>query len=149
MAAPFAPGIYVATLRSSELVPVTQDPRYVRTCARVSCSNVKVGKARNLSLRERNYWKDFGEANVSFLAIALTQDIQAAETAVLRSLRPYRKRSPRGGMMDWLQDIAVDDAIAAMLEAMSNLLPACNIQQAPSRKYKCLDRSGGRQTNDI
>jgi hypothetical protein len=122
MPTPSAPGIYVATLRSNELVPVTQDTRYVQTCGRVNCSNVKVGKARNLALRERDYWKDFGADNVSFVAIAITQEkeIQAAETAVLRRLRTFRKRSPKGGMMDWLQDIAVDEAIAMVHEALTN-----------------------------
>ena len=120
MAAPSAPGIYVATLRSHELVPVTQDIRYVETCARVNCSNVKVGKARDLSLRERDYWKDFGADNVSFVALAITQEIQAAETAVLRRLKPFRKRSPKGGMMDWLQDITVDEAVAVTHEALTN-----------------------------
>jgi hypothetical protein len=97
--------IYVATLRSNEFVPVTQDMRYVETCARVNCLNVKVGKARNLALRERNYWKDFGTDNVSFVAIAATQDIQAAETAVLQRLKSFRKRSPKARMIDWLRDI--------------------------------------------
>jgi hypothetical protein len=82
---------------------------------------VKVGKARNLSLRERDYRKDFGD-NASFVAIAITHasDIQAAETAVLRRLGLFRKRTPKGGMMDWLQDITVDKAIAEVHEALAN-----------------------------
>jgi hypothetical protein len=40
----------------------------------------------------------------------ITQEIQAAETAILRSLRPFRKRSAKGAMMDRLQHITVDEA---------------------------------------
>src|SRR5687767_4744409 len=95
MPAPSAPGIYIAVLRSDRLVPVTQDPRYVETCARVNALNIKVGKAGDLSIRERNYWDDFGEENVVFLPVAKTEETQRAETAILRKLHRYRKASPK------------------------------------------------------
>src|SRR5512141_1598334 len=63
MTPPSIPGIYLVALFCDDLVPVTQDKRYVADCARVTSSNVKIGKARNLALREANYWVDFGRAN--------------------------------------------------------------------------------------
>jgi hypothetical protein len=120
VATPTSSGIYVATLRSDRLVPVTQDIRYVETCARVNCFNVKVGKARDLSRRERDYWRDFGPENVSFTAIATTTEIRVAETAILRKLRSFRKSSPKGGMMDWLENITVGEAATLAYEALSH-----------------------------
>lgn len=111
-------GIYVVTLKSDMLVPVTQDRRYVEICARVNCSNVKVGKAKDFSVRESNYWKDFGPENVSFLVVAITPEFDAAETAILRKLKQYRKRSPKGGMMDWLENISLEQVVTAVDEAL-------------------------------
>ena len=105
-------------------MPVTKDPRYVDTCARISCYNVKVGKAKNLAARQKNYWKDFGRDNVEFIPIVLTENIQEAETAILRHLRDYRKKSPKGGVMDWLENIEFGMVIEEALRA----LKACGIQ---------------------
>ena len=108
---PHSPGIYVARILSSTLMPVTRDKRYIDICARVDKTNVKVGKAKNLSNREGNYWKDFDKNNVVFIPLAITDDIQLAETAILRHLKTYRKRSPKGGLMDWLENIDIDTVI--------------------------------------
>ena len=99
-------------------MPVTRDPRYVDTCARVNCRNVKVGKTKNLASRQKNYWKDFDQENVEYVPIALVENIQAAETAILRHLREYRKRSPKGGLMDWLENIEFEMAIAEALQVL-------------------------------
>jgi hypothetical protein len=85
----------------------------------VNCFNVKIGKARDLCVRERDYWRTFGLDNVLFRVIAITSDIEAAETAILRSLKSYRKLSPKGARMDWLERISVDSAIAIAHQALS------------------------------
>jgi hypothetical protein len=118
MAAPPIPGIYLVSLVHEKLVPVTQDHRYVTTCARVNSSNVKIGKARNLSIRERNYWTDFGQGNIVFVPIASTDQIRQAEAAVLRELASFRKRSPKGARMDWLENIEREAAISRSLLAL-------------------------------
>lgn len=118
MAAPPIPGIYLVSLVHETLVPVTQDHRYVATCARVNSSNVKIGKAYNLAAREKNYWDDFGPENVVFVPIARTEQIRQAETAVLRELASFRKRSPKGGRMDWLENIEREAAISRILVAL-------------------------------
>lgn len=102
-------GIYIVQLKNEIPMPVTRDPRYVETCAKVNRANIKVGKAKDLALRESNYWKEFDEENVLFEPLAETDDIQTAETAILRALKPYRKLSPKGGRLEWLEGISCED----------------------------------------
>ncbi|MEN8107910.1 MAG: hypothetical protein ABFS22_07875 [Pseudomonadota bacterium] len=83
----------MARILSNSPMPVTRDKRYVDTCARVDKSNVKTGKAKNLASRQKDYWKDFDEENVVFIPLAILENIQQAETAILRRLNNYRKRS--------------------------------------------------------
>ena len=104
-------GIYVARIYSITTMPVTRDKRYVDICARVDSSNVKVGKAKNFLARRKNYWADFDQENVHFQPIAKLDDIQKAETAILRHLKQYRLRSPKGGLMDWLTGIDIESVI--------------------------------------
>jgi hypothetical protein len=113
------PGIYVARTRSTQLVPVTRDPRYVHNCARVNSSNVKLGKAKNLATRKKNYIKDFDASNIEFIPIAITQDYDRAETVILRTLKQYRKKSPKGRPMDWLENISLDQVIQSALQSMA------------------------------
>jgi hypothetical protein len=98
-------GIYIAILHTDQYMPVTRDPRYVATCARVNNQNVKVGKARSFKVRESNYWKDFDRHNVEFIPIARLDDIKRAETAILQRLDAYRLLSPKNSKMDWLVGI--------------------------------------------
>lgn len=115
---PSKPGIYVAQPIDRELVPVTRDPRYVESCARVNCMNVKIGKARNLAAREKNYHKDFDPTNIIFEPLVITDAFQEAETAILRTLKGFRKRSPKGGLMDWLEGISLEDATRAVFTTL-------------------------------
>lgn len=115
---PNSPGIYVARIVSTSPMPVTRDKRYVDICARVDNSNVKIGKAKNLASRQKNYWKDFDEENVIFIPLAILENIQQAETAILRHLKEYRKRSPKGGMMDWLENIDIEVVIAEVYSVL-------------------------------
>ena len=103
-------GIYIVQLKNEAPMPVTRDPRHVETCAKVHRVNIKVGKAKELALRESNYWKEFDEENVLFEPLAVTDDIQTAETAILRALKQYRKLSPKGGRLEWLEGISYEHA---------------------------------------
>ena len=104
-------GIYVVRILSSEYMPVTRDKRYIDVCAKVNKNNVKIGKAKNLSNRQKDYWKDFDKENVIFQPIALLENIQQAETIILRHLKEYRLRSPKNSPMDWLHNISIESAI--------------------------------------
>ncbi|SEQ50870.1 hypothetical protein SAMN05421693_1403 [Ectothiorhodospira magna] len=111
-------GIYVAIPLSSRLMPVTRDPRYVNDCARVNNLNVKIGKARSFTVRQRNYWADFDPENIEFVPIAKVEDIQQAETAILRKLDSFRLISPKGGKMDWLVGIEACLVVSNAYEAL-------------------------------
>jgi hypothetical protein len=111
-------GIYLAQPIASTPVPVTRDPRYVDTCARVTNSNLKVGKAKSLNARYNNYLKDFGQENILFTPLLLTESTTEAETVILRRLKQFRKRSPKGGLMDWLERITTAEAISEILDVL-------------------------------
>jgi len=115
---PDAPGIYVARILSDTPIPVTRDPQYIETCARVDKLNIRVGKASNLSDRQRDYWKDFGEENVEFIPVAILQDIQPAESAILRHFEGHRKCSPQGAPMNWLENIDTEPAIKEICKVL-------------------------------
>ncbi|MBT8076289.1 MAG: hypothetical protein KJN61_07455 [Gammaproteobacteria bacterium] len=91
-------------------MPVTKDRRYVEDCARVNRENVKVGKAKDFAFRRSNYWKAFGKENVVIEPLVFMSDTSTAETAILRALKLYRKLSPKGGKLEWLEGISYEDA---------------------------------------
>ena len=112
-------GIYIVTIDSWTPVPVTQDKRYVDICARVDHTNVKVGKAQSLEGRHGSYVKDFPSCNVQFRPIVHTEDIRAAERAVKQAIQPYRMRSPKGGLMEWLEGIPAGRVRELVLAALA------------------------------
>ncbi len=75
-------------------------------------------KAKNLAVRQKNYWKDFDQEIVEYISIALVENIQRAETAILRHLLAWRKRSPKGRLMGWLGNIEFDVVITQALYAL-------------------------------
>ena len=103
-------GIYIVQLLNEKLMPVTRDSRYVDSCAKVNRLNIKVGKAKDFTIRRSNYWKDFDAENIVFEPLAELEDIKTAERAILRALRAYRKISPKGGKLEWLEGISYEDA---------------------------------------
>ena len=111
-------GIYIVQLTNEEPMPVTRDKRHIDTCARVNRDNIKVGKAENFTSRELNYHKEFGEDNVMFEPLAELSDIVSAERTVLRALKKYRKLSPKGGRLEWLEGITYADAKRLALAAL-------------------------------
>lgn len=113
-------GIYIAILLTDQYMPVTRDPRYVATCARVNSKNVKVGKARCFRIRESNYWQDFDRHNVEFIPIARLAEIERAETAILRRLDSYRLLSPKNGKMDWLVGISPEEVVRTAYAVLDN-----------------------------
>lgn len=113
-------GIYVVRIHATEPMPVTLYHKHVDICARIDNTNVKVGKSNNMTARRRDYCKVFGEDRVEFIPIALVNPTQPAETAILRHLKVNRKRSPKGGMLDWLEDIQLETAIAEAYVALDN-----------------------------
>jgi len=102
-------GIYIVQLTNEEPMPVTRDRRYVDICAKVNCNNIKVGKAQDFASRKCGYHNDFDEENVVFEPLVELDDIVTAERIVLRALKQYRKLSPKGGRLEWLEGISYAD----------------------------------------
>jgi hypothetical protein len=99
-------GIYIVTLNNDEPISVNEnDPRIAHKAIKVTKANCKVGKARSLKAREKNYFKTFGESNVNFWPIAYLENFAQAEKAILSSLDRYRMRGRTGRKNEWLEGI--------------------------------------------
>jgi len=113
-------GIYIVQLTNEELMPVTRAKRYVETCAVVNRDNIKIGKALDLSGRRMDYFKEFDEENVIFEPLVELDDTKTAERVVLGALKQYRKLSPKGGKLEWLEGIAYADVKRIALAALDD-----------------------------
>jgi len=99
-------GLYIVTLNNEEPISVNaQDPRVADRAIKVTKENCKFGKAKNLEIRCKNYYKTFGEKNVNFKPIVLLEDIQSIEKYVLNALDEYRVRGTTGRKNEWLEGI--------------------------------------------
>ena len=116
-------GIYIVQLLNDEPMPVTRDPRYVETCARVNRENIKIGKANVFQGRKKDYYADFDKENVIFEGLYRMEDTKTAERLIKQRLKSYQKLSPKGGKLEWLEGISYCDAKKAIAEVMeaSNL----------------------------
>ena len=113
-------GIYIVQLLNEKLMPVTRAKSYVETCARVNKANIKIGKALDLAGRKSDYFKEFNKENVVFEPLVELDDIQRAETVILRALKQYRKLSPKGGKLEWLEGIVYADVKRIALAALDD-----------------------------
>lgn len=60
-------GIYIVTLNNDQPISVNaNDPRIADKAIKVTKKNCKIGKAKDLIDRKKNYFKVFGEHNVNF-----------------------------------------------------------------------------------
>jgi hypothetical protein len=123
-------GIYIVQLKNEVPMPVTRDPRYVEICAKVNRTNIKVGKAKDFAIRKSNYWKEFDEENTLFEPLVELDDIITAERAILGALKHYRKLSPKGGKLEWLEGISYENVkrivLATLDEQGIEYIPATN-----------------------
>ena len=118
-------GLYVVTLNNTELISVNaDDPRRAELALKVSKSNCKFGKAKNLSQRVKNYQKTFGERNVNFYVIALVaeQELDVAETRVLAQLQKFRQRSPSNRVTEWLAGISLNEVICVAHSQLNGVI---------------------------
>lgn len=104
-------GIYIVTLKNEEPISVNaQDPRIAHKAIKVTKANCKVGKAKSLKAREKNYYKTFGEHNVAFKPLARLTDILMIEKEILMALDTYRIRGRTGRKNEWLEGIGAEQA---------------------------------------
>lgn len=114
-----ASGIYLVTLLNETPISTNaHDARIARSCLRVNRLNCKLGKARNLDMRSRNYAKTFGGEHVVFRPIALMENVEAAERVVQRAVSAWRMRGNRRRLTEWLAGIAPEEAEKKALDAM-------------------------------
>lgn len=112
-------GIYLVTLRNEEPISVNaNDPRIAARCIHVTRAHCKVGKARRLDVRRRNYDAVFGAHNVEFRVLARLDDIGRAERAILARLDAWRMRGRTGRRNEWLAGIAPAEVEAHVLAVL-------------------------------
>ena len=64
-------GVYIVSLNNTSPISVNaHDARIAHKCIKVDMTNCKIGKAKNLEAREKNYFKTFKEDNVNFRVLA-------------------------------------------------------------------------------
>ena len=117
-------GIYLVTLNNAIPISVNaHDPRIAHKCIKVDKKNCKIGKAKNLEARKKNYFKTFKEHNVNFSVLARLglADIEIAEKAILTELNQFRIRGSTGRANEWLQNICPDDAIKIVVQILKEL----------------------------
>jgi hypothetical protein len=115
-------GIYIVTLNNETPISVNaHDPRVAQRAVAVTRMNCKLGKARSLEVRRRNYEKTFGAENVNFFAIAEVDDIALAERSILARLHEFRVLGKTRRKNEWLVGIEPAEveriALAALREA--------------------------------
>jgi len=115
-------GIYIVTLNNDQPISVNaNDPRIADKAIKVTKKNCKIGKAKDLASREKNYFKVFGECNVNFRPVVKMLEIDAAEKAILARLDQYRIRGKTGRKNEWLQDIEPGELLGVALNALDEL----------------------------
>ena len=100
------------------------DKRRSKSAVKVNKTNCKFGKARNLEVRKKNYYKTFGKENVNFIPIASLIDVDMAEKVVLQQLRQYKITSPSGRKTEWMAGIQYKKVI----ELAFNTLKSSNVR---------------------
>jgi hypothetical protein len=113
-------GLYIVTLNNSEPISVNaNDPRIADKAIKVTRANCKFGKAKNLRVREKNYFKVFGEHNANFMPVALVEDIVQAEKTILAKLDAYRMRGKTGRKNEWLEGITSQEVLQIVLHTLN------------------------------
>ena len=96
-------GIYIVTLKSEEFMPsqLGDDESLM-----VNKHNVKYGKSKNLKKRQQYYEEHFGEKNVNFKVVFLSEDPDADEAIIAEHLTAWRCKSPKNQRpLEWLHTI--------------------------------------------
>lgn len=114
-------GIYIVTLNNEHPISVNaNDPRIAEKAIKVTKANCKVGKAKSLTAREKNYFKTFGEENVNFTPLAIIEDIALVERQILVVLDKFRIRGRTGRKNEWLSGIEASEAKQVVLKVVEN-----------------------------
>jgi hypothetical protein len=117
-----APGLYIVTLNNEQLISSrADDKRAANTAVKVNRQNCKFGKAKNLLARRENYYKTFGKENVNFHPLAVMDEIDAAEKAILGHLADHKIRGPAGYKTELLIGIEKKEIEAIAFNSLKSL----------------------------
>ena len=112
-------GLYLVTLNNEEPISVNaNDPRVADKAIKVTKASCKFGKTKNLAVREKGYFKVFGEHNVNFKPLVQLEEIDIAEKAILKCLDNYRIRGRTGRKNEWLENINPETAEAIVFSTL-------------------------------
>ena len=114
------PGIYIVSLNNEEPISInSQDPRCAEKVYKANKDNIKIGKTKSLKNRRDNYFKTFGERNVNFQVVAITDEIDIAEKAIKNYIDKYRVKNPVSNRKtEWLLGIKKEEALRLVLKAI-------------------------------
>jgi hypothetical protein len=99
-------GIYIVILKNE--IPINSyasDPRRSTLGTPLMKGHIKVGKAKNLLNRRKNYIKTFGNDSFDFLPVLNTLDIDEVERRIKLALKNYRIIGSRGRRLEWMYGI--------------------------------------------
>lgn len=102
-------GIYIVILKNK--IPISSyasDKRRAHLGTPLKRGHIKVGKAKNLTNRRKNYIKTFGNESFDFLPIFNTPDIDEVERRIKLALKNHRIIGSRGRRLEWMYDIEPD-----------------------------------------
>ncbi|MEP6484475.1 MAG: GIY-YIG nuclease family protein [Rudaea sp.] len=112
-------GLYLVQLLNELPISVNANDSRRPNCLKVDRRHCKVGKAKRLAGRERNYHDVFTEANVVFTAVVEVEDIATAEREVLARLKRFRIRGGQANRLhEWLENISGNEVIRNVFEAL-------------------------------
>jgi hypothetical protein len=136
------PGIYIVTLNNIEPISVNADrPKIAEKCIKVTKENVKVGKAKSLGCRKRDYFKTFGEHNVNFYPVVNIAAVDEVENQIMAALDEYRVIGETGRKNEWLKNISFDqvkDIVNRVLQEIEGVDEILPLKKSPkiSRVHK-------------
>jgi|GEM_PF-3901622 len=117
-------GLYVFVPLTDRAMPIDLDPRRVKTCARVTEANTKVGKAENLKGRRRDYCvKTFGKAEGhhgrQYSFETTQQQLRTLESKLQRRTRAgVAERVPR--TLEWYRSLPFLEACKVVVQFLKD-----------------------------
>jgi hypothetical protein len=107
-------------LRNTEPLSVNADrPAIAERCIKVNHKNCKVGKAKDLARRKRDYEKTFGVQNVKFEVLALVDTPDVHELVILERLGAFRIKGATGRSNEWLEGISPAEVRTIVSQALA------------------------------
>jgi len=116
-------GIYIVCLTNKiKISNYAGDKRREHRGTPVGLGNFKVGKAKVLKTRRKDYFKTFGEHHVEFIPQFNTADIDNIEQKIKAALKNYRIKGINGRRLEWMENITKEELISIVQSFNANTL---------------------------